>query len=74
MACRSPSKEYLGRQFFVPQLSELKLELIGNPIKESIAVDGAWNTSTGVVEYQGVCTKTKKPSLKSDLLRMALIA
>jgi ribonuclease HI len=27
---------------------------IGYPNKNSIAVDAAWNTSTGVVEYQGV--------------------
>jgi ribonuclease HI len=32
----------------------------GSPLLESIAVDAAWNTATGVVEYQGVYTKTKQ--------------
>ena len=27
---------------------------IGQPIKDSIAVDAAWNTATGAMEYQGV--------------------
>lgn len=42
----------------VNKLSKEALELIGNPIEESIAVDGAWNTTTGMVEYQGVYNKT----------------
>jgi ribonuclease HI len=33
---------------------------IGKPIGESISVDAAWNTATGVVEYQGVFTRTKE--------------
>lgn len=32
--------------------------LIGKALPESISVDGAWNTATGVAEYQGVYTKT----------------
>ncbi|GAB3171872.1 ribonuclease H1 domain-containing protein [Telluribacter humicola] len=31
---------------------------IGQPIKESIAVDAAWNTATGDMEYQGVYLRT----------------
>lgn len=31
---------------------------VGQPIKESIAVDAAWNTATGDMEYQGVYYKT----------------
>jgi ribonuclease HI len=31
---------------------------IGNPNLESIAVDAAWNTATGDVEYQGVYLRT----------------
>jgi ribonuclease HI len=38
--------------------------LIGDPILESISVDAAWNTGTGVVEYQGVNTKTKEVIFK----------
>src|SRR5690606_8634154 len=28
------------------------------PIEDSIAVDGAWNTISGLVEYQGIYNKT----------------
>lgn len=38
--------------------SEHESTLIGDPIPESISVDAAWNTKTGVVEYQGVHTLT----------------
>src|SRR6201999_997100 len=38
--------------------------LIGNPILESLSVDGAWDTSTGRAEYQGVDTKTKRGIFK----------
>ena len=31
---------------------------VGQPIKESIAVDAAWNTATGDMEYQGVYLRT----------------
>ena len=31
---------------------------IGKPVADSIAVDAAWNTATGVVEYQGMHYKT----------------
>jgi ribonuclease HI len=33
---------------------------IGKPISDSISVDAAWNTATGLVEYQGVYTQTKE--------------
>jgi ribonuclease HI len=33
---------------------------IGLPIRESISVDGAWNTANGLIEYQGVHTTTKE--------------
>lgn len=32
----------------------------GQPIRDSIAVDAAWNTATGDMEYQGVHTTTKQ--------------
>lgn len=42
------------------KLSKTVMQLIfKTPVLESISVDGAWNTSTGVVEYQAVCTETK---------------
>jgi ribonuclease HI len=41
-------------------ISESDKLRLGLPIKESISVDGAWNTRTGYSEYQGVLTKDKK--------------
>lgn len=40
-----------------PQLKTAPKD-VGQPIKNSIAVDAAWNTATGVVEYQGVYVQT----------------
>lgn len=60
VAFKSSSKEFIGKDFFETELSAEQIKLIGNPIGESISVDGAWNTTTGVVEYQGVYTKTKE--------------
>lgn len=54
------SKEYIGKTVLDSTLSLEERTLIGDPILESLSVDGAWNTGTGVVEYQGVETKTKK--------------
>ncbi len=59
-AFQSKSSEYLGKDKFESTLSKEELMLIGNPIMQSISVDGAWNTSTGVAEYQGVFTETKE--------------
>ncbi len=50
---------YHGKKIIESSLSKAELEAIGKPITESIAVDGAGNNSTGVVEYQGVFTETK---------------
>ena len=59
-AYKSSSKEFIGKDFFESELTEEQLKLIGEPILDSISVDAAWNTANGVVEYQGVETKTKK--------------
>jgi ribonuclease HI len=59
-AYNSNSKEFIGKDIFETELTEDQLKLIGEPILESISVDAAWNTMTGVVEYQGVDTKTRK--------------
>jgi ribonuclease HI len=72
-AFNSSSKEFIGKDIFETELTEEQLKLIGNPIKESMSVDGAWNTATGVVEYQGMHTKTKKFFSKRDHLRMEQI-
>src|SRR6476620_12009629 len=47
-----------SRAVHANKLSKAELQLIGDPVEDSIAVDGAWNTMTGVVEYQGVYNKT----------------
>lgn len=60
----SSSQEFIGKDLFETELTEDQLKLIGDPIDESMSVDGAWNTSTGIVEYQGVHTKTKKVFFK----------
>lgn len=61
-AFKSSSFDYIGKNGLKTEmiLSDEERLLIGEPIEESIAVDGAWNTGTGVVEYQGVFTKEKK--------------
>lgn len=58
-AFKSPSKDFIGKDFFETELTKEQLILLGDPIQDSIAVDGAWNTTTGVVEYQGIHIKTK---------------
>ncbi|MFZ4929770.1 viroplasmin family protein [Chryseobacterium sp. Mn2064] len=63
-AFNSDSKEFVGIKIFEPTLSKEELALIGDPIEESISVDGACNVVTGIVEYQGVDTKTKKVLFK----------
>lgn len=51
--------KYIGQgKKYVPELSKEELLLIGDRIEDSIAVDGAWNNNTGLVEYQGVYLKT----------------
>lgn len=67
-AFNSDSKEFVGVDIFESTLSKEELALIGNPIEESISVDGACNVVTGVVEYQGVDTKTKKVLFKKGPL------
>lgn len=63
-AFNSDSKEFVGVDIFESTLSKEELTLIGDPIEESISVDGACNVVTGIVEYQGVDTKTKKVLFK----------
>lgn len=58
-AFNSNSKDFIGINTFKPTLSELELQIIGNPIVDSICVDGAWNTQTHEIEYQGVDFKNK---------------
>jgi ribonuclease HI len=57
-AFNSPKSEFIGKKFFESELTKNQLQEIGEPLTESISVDGAWNTSNGIVEYQGVHTGT----------------
>ena len=60
-AFHDSSYDYIGKnKKVVSELTEEALALIGKPIQESIAVDGAWDNNTGLVEYQGINYKTKK--------------
>jgi len=53
-------QKHWGLRRKVPEkLNEESLRKIGSPIKESISVDGACDTSTGLAEYQGVSTEDK---------------
>ena len=52
--------EYVGKDTSKPEMSEEERKLYGEPIMESIAVDAAWNTASGDMEYKGVETKTGK--------------
>jgi ribonuclease HI len=53
-------KHLWSRKKKTKTISEEQLKKIGLPIKDSISVDGAWDTSTGKAEYQGVSTENKK--------------
>ena len=58
-AYKDDSSEFIGKPTeFRTTLSEADLLRIGTPIQESIAVDGAWNTQTGIIEYQAVAVST----------------
>lgn len=60
-AFKEGSAAYIGKSpKFESALSPERLRLIGQPLPESITVDGAWNTASGDIEYQGVYTRTKE--------------
>lgn len=64
LAYFSDSKEYIGKVIEETSLSAEELKLIGKPIQESIAVDGAWNTASGAIEYRGVYLLNNKELFK----------
>ena len=63
-AFKGTSKDFIGKDIFETDLTKEQLILIGDPIQNSIAVDGAWNTTNGQVEYKGVISKTKEVIFK----------
>ncbi len=46
-AFNNSSEEFIGKNIFETVLSEDQIKLIGEPVMDSIAVDGAWDISTG---------------------------
>jgi ribonuclease HI len=54
----SESSIYIGKRINLgSSLTKEELALIGDPTEDAIAVDGAWDNNTGLVEYQGVYLK-----------------
>lgn len=50
--------EFVSKKDKTEVVSKEPPAAVGRPIKESIAVDAAWNTATGDMEYQGVYLRT----------------
>ncbi len=59
------SHEYIGKEINKPALTPPQLKLLGQPILPSVVVDGACSGATGIAEYKGVDTETKKVIFKS---------
>lgn len=59
-AFKEDSNSYIGVDIFESALSKDELALIGQPVLDSICVDGAWNTQTNEIEYQGVKLSNKE--------------
>jgi len=53
-------EEYWGKDTFESTLSPEQIALIGKPKLPSISVDAACSSTTGLMEYKGVDTETKK--------------
>ncbi|MGB5647793.1 viroplasmin family protein [Muriicola sp.] len=64
LAFNSPYESYKGKKKKEPGLSAAELLKIGDPTMHSISVDAASSGNPGVMEYQGVDTKTKKRLFK----------
>lgn len=52
VALRRPAHDYIGNTQKSSEPSSADIRKYGNPILESISVDGAWNTVSGWCEYQ----------------------
>ena len=57
-AFTNDSSFYVGKKSLANKLVKKNLDYLGVPITDAIAVDGAWDNTTGLVEYQGVYLKT----------------
>ena len=63
-AYNSNYEEYKGKKNTAPSLTQEQLLIIGEPDYHSIAVDAASSGNPGIMEYQGVDTKTGKKLFK----------
>jgi len=63
-AYNSPYEAFKGKKKKEPSLSTKDLLKIGDPSMHSISVDAASSGNPGIMEYQGVDTKTKKRLFK----------
>ena len=50
--------DYIGKDKHISRLTAEELKAKGRPVLESISVDAACNSKTGLMEYQGVDTKS----------------
>ena len=57
-------EDYKGKTFTETLLTQDQLKLIGQPDLDSISVDAACSGNPGLMEYQGVETKTRKVIFK----------
>lgn len=63
-ALKGNYKDYISKNEFRSELSDIQLKKIGQPNYNSIAVDAAVSGNPGIMEYKGVDTKTKKELFK----------
>src|SRR5215216_1730528 len=57
-AYKESSRNYVGKSSSEPTFTHPRQ--YGNPIQESICVDAACDTTTGLMEYKGIYLKTGK--------------
>ena len=57
-AFKSESRQFIGNNIFISELTEEQKILIGKPIPDSLSVDAACSGNPGILEYRGVDTKT----------------
>lgn len=55
---------YWGTGKFVSALSDEELAAIGEPVRESLCVDAAWNMDTRAMEYRGVWLRDRSVAFR----------
>lgn len=59
-AYAEPGKNYIGKSSSEPISMQVQRKAYSSPVWESICVDAACDTTTGLMEYQGLYLKTSK--------------